>query len=74
MQHAVEEDPRALILGLGENLFWLSLLDNSASIEEDDTIRDLAGKSHLMRNHNHRAAFLGKLSHDPQHLSNQFRV
>ena len=36
---------------------------------QDDTVRDLPGKVHLVRDNYHRRPALGQLPYDPQHLA-----
>ena len=51
-----------------------ALLDDFAAVQEDDTIRNRAGKLHLVGDNDHRAALLRQIEHNVQHLADHFGV
>ncbi len=65
---------RALCLGVVEERLRRALLDDFAAVQEDDTIRNRAGKLHLVGDNDHRAALLRQIEHNVQHLADHFGV
>ena len=49
-------------------------LHDLAAVHEDDAVRDLTRKAHLMRHDRHGHAALGKLLHHVQHFADHFGV
>jgi len=52
----------------------LALLQNPPLVHEQDPVRNVAGKAHLVCHHDHRHPLGGKLSHDLQHFTHQLGV
>src|SRR5579875_3870334 len=60
--------------GLPEQFFGIALLYNDAIAYKDNAIRDIARKMHFMRRNDHRAALIGKIAHDFEHLAHQLVI
>ena len=73
---ATAGDDRRVFKGFltGAPLTNRRLLDDLAMVHEDDFIGNLAGKSHLMGDDQHRHAVFGQIPHDLKHLCDQFWV
>src|SRR5258708_22770328 len=62
------------MFGMLKYFHGVALFYNRAIREEDNTIRNITRKLHLMRYYYHRSSFIG---HDPHHLddlAHQFRL
>ena len=58
-----------------EDLLGHALLDHHTVLHEDHAVGDLAGKVHLMRDHDHgHAGVLGKVTDDVEDATNQLRI
>ena len=64
----------ALLLRVREELTGSGLLHHDAVLHEHRLGRNIAGKAHLMGDHQHGHALLGQLPHDGKHLAGQLRV
>src|SRR5262245_15103813 len=56
-----------------EHLFRRAFFFHAAVVQIDDMARDLAGKLHLVRDEDHRAAFARQIADHLQHFAHQFR-
>ena len=75
IENGAQELSCAVILRILEQLVRMSLLGDIACIKKTHPIRDLSGKSHLMRDHEHGQAMLGgKFSDDVQNFSDHFGI
>src|SRR5262245_11558751 len=74
IEDLTEERLRALVLGCVEEHLRLADLDDLAGIHEDDLIRDLTGKSHLVRDADHRHPLFREREHRVEHLLDHLRV
>ena len=74
MQEPLEKRPRALVVGVGDDLLGRADLDELPFIHEVDAVSCLAGECHLMGDHDHRAALVGEALHHLEHLANKRRV
>src|SRR5438477_1109543 len=61
VQDLAEEQLGALVLGMRKKFIRLVRLDDLPRIHEDDAVRDLPGKTHLVADHQHGHAFPGEL-------------
>jgi hypothetical protein len=62
------------MLRLIEDGFRGPLLHDDAAIDEQDTIGDVAGKSHFMGDHDHGHAVVRKLAHHGKHVADEFGI
>ena len=62
------------MLGVGEQLLRRLVLLNLAIVDEDDPVGHLAGKAHLMGDHQHGDAGVCQLLHQLQHLAHHLGV
>ena len=62
------------MLGVREELLRGLILLDPALIDEDDAVGYLAGKAHLVGDHQHGDAGVGQLLHQLQHLADHLRV
>src|SRR5262245_28341551 len=69
-----EELPASLTLGMAEDLGGRTVLIDQTVVQEDDPVRDLARKTHLVRHDDHRHAVPGQRAHHFENLGGQFRV
>lgn len=74
MGYLAEEAASAVGGGGREKGLWRGSFDDFALIHEDDQIGDATGKTHLVRDDDHRLAGLGELLHDVEDLVHHFRV
>src|SRR6185295_7977220 len=63
LQNLRQEQLCALGARLAEEVVLARVLDDPSLVHEDHPMRDLACKSHLVGDHHHRHAFLGKADH-----------
>src|SRR5205814_6809756 len=68
MQNLGQEQLCAFRARLSEKVVLQGVLDDLAAVHEDDAVRDLPGKTHLVRDYHHGHAFAGELDHDVEHL------
>ena len=57
-----------------DHLLRCALLDDVATVHEDDAVCDLTGEADLMGDDDHRHAVRRQLLHDGQYLADHFRV
>ena len=57
-----------------EKELGVALLDDDTAVHEEDAVRSVAGKLHLVRDDDHRRLVLGQLAQDAQHLAGQLGV
>ena len=62
------------MLGVREELLRGLIFLDPALIDEDDSVGHLAGKAHLVGDHQHGDAGVGQLLHQLQHLADHLRV
>ena len=62
------------MLGVGEQLLRGLVLLDLAAVDEDHAVGHLAGKAHLVGDHQHGDAGVGQLLHQLQHLAHHLRV
>ena len=62
------------MLRVGKDPVGRARFDHQALVEEQDTIGDVAGELHLVRDHDHGQTFLSQLAHHAQHFFAQFGV
>ena len=68
IQDLAEEQLGTVVLRIAEEIFRVVFLDDLTFIHEDDAVGHLAGKAHLMRNHDHSHAVLGQRHHGVQNF------
>src|SRR5215469_10879561 len=71
---APQEPPRALVLGVGEQLGRRGVLDDPPFLEEAHPAGDVPGEAHLVRGNDHGHAGGGQLLDHVEHLGHKFRV
>src|SRR5882672_4654234 len=59
MQNLGQEQLSAFRARLPEKIILQGVLDDLAAVHEDDAVRNLPRKAHLVRDHHHGHAFLG---------------
>ena len=59
---------------IGEQLRRSPLFLHLAAMEEEDLVRHLARKLHLVRHQDHGVAFFRQLTDDAQYLAHQFGI
>ena len=64
----------ALLFGVGEKLMRGSLLHHYAVLHENGLGGNIAGKAHLVGDHQHGHALFSQLPHHAEHLASQLRV
>src|SRR5262249_32258833 len=74
MNDLVEERPCPLGLWMIEELLRRRLLDDLPLVHENDAIRDLASKAHLVSDAQHGHALFGELLHGFQYFLDHFRI
>jgi hypothetical protein len=57
-----------------EHLAGWAVLLHHPFVEKDHAGRDVPSKTHLVRDHEHGAAFVGEGPHDAQDLPDEFRI
>src|SRR5258708_38532463 len=67
MQNLAGEQLGALVLGVGEELLGLVLLDDLAAIHEDHAVSHGAGKTHLVGDTDHGHALAREFDHASAH-------
>ena len=74
LQHPGKESLQTRMLGVREELLRGLIFLDPALIDEDDAVGYLAGKAHLVGDHQHGDAGVGQLLHQLQHLADHLRV
>ncbi|EGE59243.1 6-pyruvoyl-tetrahydropterin synthase [Rhizobium etli CNPAF512] len=69
-----EELPELGSLRVSEDILRAAFFVDPALMHEDDAAADVAGKLHLMRDHQERHSLGGKLAHHRQNFGDQFRI
>src|SRR4051812_16910384 len=69
-----QEQPAALILGIVEKFGGRGLFDHAALVHENNAVGDLAGKTHLVGDADHRHTFLCQRNHRVEHLLDHLRI
>ena len=64
----------AFFLWMFKYFLWCTFFQNAAFIHEDDMVRNLFGKCHLMGYDDHGRISVCQFFHDTQNLSGEFRV
>src|SRR5262245_21619418 len=70
----LEELLRALGLWPREEGAWSISFNDPAPVQKHDFVRRFPGKTHLVRDDEHRAAFSGQILHDANDLADKFRI
>src|SRR2546429_7894300 len=71
-QNLRQELLRAITAGAAEEIGLQRVLDDFALVHEDDAMRYLAGKTHLMGDDHHGHAFAGEIDHHVEHFADHF--
>ena len=74
IEHAAQEIARARMPWIAEHLGGGTRLADPAVVQEGDAIGDLARETHLVRDHDHRHAVGGQLTHHAEHLADQLGI
>src|SRR5262249_2953571 len=74
LQYLGQEQLRALATWCAEKIRGRRVLDDFAFVHEHHSIRNLTGKSHFVRNHNHSHSIFSKSDHYVEHLLNHLRI
>ena len=74
MRDSSQEVLGTLVLRVTQDSARRALLDDVTPVDEDNAVRDLACKAHLVRHDDHRHALIGQRPHDGQDLAYKFRV
>lgn len=74
MKDLREEFLGAVLSGVLKNLFRGPLLDDTAGIEKDHSMRHAPRKAHFVAHHYHGHARFGEVGHDVQHFFDHFGV
>src|SRR5581483_2287469 len=74
LEDRLEELPRPLVAGPGEDLVRRPVLDDHAVGHHEDAIGHVAGEAHLVGHDHHRHPLGGQLPHDAEHLADELRV
>ena len=74
MGDPAQEGPGALLLGGCKELLRGCLLHHHAVFHKHGLGGNIAGKAHLVGDHQHRHAFLSQLPHHAEYLAGQLRV
>src|SRR5215467_3760196 len=69
-----QEQLGAVRLGIGKELLRGPLLDDLATVHENDAVGHRAGKAHLVGDAQHGHAALGELDHGIEHLLHHLRI
>src|SRR5208282_1426556 len=69
-----KKKPRPLVLWIAEEFLWLVDFHDLSVVHEDDAVRDLPGKTHLVGNDEHRDAVARELDHRVEHLLHHLRI
>src|ERR1700694_3675073 len=69
-----DEGARALVGRLLEDDGRRSLLDDGALVHEHHAVGGVAGKAHLVADHDHGHAALAQRAHDREHRAHQLRI
>ena len=70
IDYLIQEQAGTLVLGIGEETFWICYLYYFTFIHENNTVGHLAGKAHFMGHTYHCHAPDGQIGHDIQHVGN----
>src|SRR6478736_9872424 len=73
-QDLAEEQPRAVALGMCEEILRRRALNDLAAVHKHHHVGNGAGKTHLMRDADHRHALLRQLNHDVENFLDHLRV
>src|SRR5690606_29611072 len=74
LENLRQEQLRARVLGVLEEVLRRALLDNPSLIEEQHAIRHFASEAHLVRDHDHRHAAQRQFLHHVEHFLDHLRV
>ena len=74
IEHPRQERLRALFPGLADHLSRRPFLDDDAAVHEQHLVGHLARELHLVRDDDHRHAFLGEAAHDAEDVADELGV
>src|SRR6266702_7823409 len=74
LQHLLQERPGSRFLGVGQHLARVAALDRHSLVHEQHVLGDLAGETHLVRDHEHGHALARQIAHHRQHLADPLGI